>query len=144
MLNMVETNEMISLRSKLADWWRNWRNRCDAVSDLACCGADEIERVARDVGLTSAELRTMAGKWPSAADLLRQRMAHLDLDASEVTQTQPLVMRDLQRSCTVCQSKRKCMRDLSRDPDNPVWQDYCPNAMTLTALLNKPASKAVS
>jgi hypothetical protein len=144
MVNMIQTNEMMSLRSKLADWWRNWRNRCEAVSDFDCCGADEVERVARDVGVSSAELRTMAGKWPGAADLLRQRMAHLDLDSSEVTQTQPFIMRDLQRSCTLCQSKRQCMRDLGRDPDNPAWQDYCPNAMTLKALLSQPASKVVS
>jgi hypothetical protein len=144
MVNMIETNEMMSLRSKLAGWWRNWRSRCDAVSDLDCCGAEEVERVARDVGVSSTDLRTMAGKWPGAADLLRHRMAHLDLDSIEVAQTQPLVMRDLQRSCTLCHNKRRCTRDLSRDPDDPVWQNYCSNTMTLTALLNKPGSKVVS
>jgi hypothetical protein len=140
MVNTIEMNEMISLRSKLAGWWRNWRNGCEAVSELDCCGADEVGRVARDVGVSSAELRTMAGKWPGAADLLYQRMAHLGLDSIEVAQTQPLIMRDMQRSCTLCRSKRQCMRDLSGDPADTARQDYCPNAMTLNALLRERAS----
>ena len=33
---------------------------------------------------------------------------------------------------------RKRARDLARDPADPVWKDYCPNAQTLTAFDTLP------
>jgi hypothetical protein len=44
------------------------------------------------------------------------------------------VMRDLQRTCALCLSKRRCTHDLARHPADPVWEEYCPNAMTFSAL----------
>jgi hypothetical protein len=38
--------------------------------DLDCCGSAEVERIARDVGVSGADLSVLAGKWPDAADLL--------------------------------------------------------------------------
>jgi hypothetical protein len=32
-------------------------------------------------------------------------------------------------------SKRKCKHDLAAHSADPVWQDYCPNAPTLCALM---------
>jgi hypothetical protein len=58
-------------------------------------------------------------------------MAALDLDPAEVAHAFPVTSHDLQRVCTLCADKRRCMRDLSRNPDDPHWKDYCPNAETL-------------
>lgn len=131
-----------SLVSGFASWWRSWRNRRMAVSDLDRCGADDLERVARDVGVSETELRRVAGKWPGAADLLYRRMEHLKLDAVETAQNKPRVMHDLQRSCMLCQDKRQCERDLSSNPDDPVWREYCPNVITLAALTAEHAGDA--
>jgi len=94
----------------------------------------EVERIARDVRMTPAELRAIAKRGPEAADLLLRRMAALDLDPAEVSQVGPQTFRDLQRVCSLCESKRRCARDLARDSAMPAWQDYCPNAQTLIAL----------
>jgi len=125
--------------SRFARWWRDWRYRRASVADLDRCGPDEIERVARDLGVRGAELRILAGKWPGAADLLGRRMRHLKLDADDTTHAMPRVMRDLQRTCTLCQSKRQCERDLSSNPREPVWRTYCPNEITLAALVAERA-----
>ena len=58
-------------------------------------------------------------------------MVALDLDPAEVAQVGPQTSRDLQRVCSLCESKRRCVRDLTHDSAAPVWQDYCPNAQTL-------------
>lgn len=125
---------------RLARRWREWRNRRATVSDLDRCGPDEVERVARDAGVSSSELRILAGKWPDAGNLLGRRMEHLKLD---MTRAEPRVMQDLQRSCTLCRSKRQCERDLSSDPCDPVWQGYCPNEFTLAALAAERARNEV-
>jgi hypothetical protein len=51
-----------------------------------------------------------------------------------VLRADPLIMRDLERVCTLCGSKRRCERDLAAHPDDEVWRTYCPNAPTLEAL----------
>jgi hypothetical protein len=75
------------------------------MADLDSCGPAEMERIARDVGVSGADLSILAGKWPDAADLLYWRMNEIKLDRKEITQADPQVMRDLQRVCTVCGSK---------------------------------------
>jgi hypothetical protein len=61
-------------------------------------------------------------------------MAALGLDAGEVEATQPAIMRDLQRVCSICSNKRVCEHDLGRSPANAAWSEYCPNAGTLAAI----------
>ena len=64
--------------------------------DLDGCGSAEMERIARDVGVSGADLSILAGKWPDAADLLYRRMNEIKLDPMEMTHADPQVMRDLQ------------------------------------------------
>jgi hypothetical protein len=118
----------------LARWWHNWKARNSAVGEIDCCGADETARIAQDAGLSVAELRTLAGRWPDSADLLERRMAAVGLSTGEIARSQPEVLRDLQRVCGQCAVERRCTRDLDRDERDRVWRDYCPNVVTLDAL----------
>jgi hypothetical protein len=115
-------------------WWQDWIGTASASSELRCCGEDEVERMAKDMNVSSAELRRLASRGPRSADLLPRRMAALDLDRNEVARIEPRTFQDLQKVCTLCESRRRCTRDLGRDAADPVWQDYCPNAATLMAL----------
>jgi len=65
---------------------------------------------------------------------LTRRMAELDLDRNEVASVAPTTLRDLQRVCTMCESHRRCARDLGRDPADPTWEEYCPNVAVLKML----------
>ena len=100
----------------------------------------EIERMARDVNLSPHELRRMLRLGPDAAKLLLDRMAALHLDPKALANSYPGIMRDLQRACSDCTSKKRCRRDLADDRDNPVWRQYCPNVMTLDAVQPVAAS----
>jgi hypothetical protein len=126
-----------SLTKAIFQWWRNWTRRSSAL-ELRCCGEDEVERIAKDLGLSASELRRVTKLGPGSADLLLRRMAALDLDRKEVSRTEPRTFQDLQRVCSMCNSKRRCRRDLTRDAADPVWEDYCPNAATLMALNAMP------
>ena len=117
----------------ISQWLRDWTRRGSAL-ELKCCGEDEVERMAKDIGVSASELRRLATLGPDSADLLLRRMAALDLDRKEVSQTEPRTFQDLQRVCTMCNRHRRCKGDLARDSADPAWQDYCPNATTLMAL----------
>ena len=126
----------------ILQWCRDWTRR-DAL-ELKCCGEEEIEHIAKDVGVSVTQLRALASRGPEAADLLLSRMAALDLDPNEVSRIELRTFRDLQRVCTMCESHRRCARDLARDSAIPAWKDYCPNAATLMALNGLPWAARVS
>src|SRR5262245_44252082 len=126
----------------IAQWWRDWLGARANVASLDRCGADEADRIAHDVGVTASELRALAGKWPDSADLLlNDRLAALHLDRTEIRRTEPQVLADLQRVCSMCTSERACRRDLEQSPHDSVWREYCPNVVTLDALAAERAER---
>jgi hypothetical protein len=141
MSRLAQTGERPGFVCRLAHWWRSWNGSRRAMADLDNCGPAEMERIARDVGVSGADLSILAGKWPDAADLLYWRMNEIKLDRMEITHADAQVMRDLQRVCTVCGSKWRCEHELANNPSDPAWQKYCPNATTLLALAAERAAK---
>jgi hypothetical protein len=59
-------------------------------------------------------------------------MLGLDLLAIESGASETLA--EIMRRCTCCGDREACAVDLKRDPNNPVWETYCPNAKTLLGL----------
>jgi hypothetical protein len=133
MSHSIQIKERAGFVRRFAQWWRNWNRTRRSMVELARCGPAEAEHIAWDLNVSGAELRVLASKWPD--DLLSQRLGQLNLDAAEVVHTEPEVVRDLQRVCTVCGSKRKCKHDLGNHPSDSAWVKYCPNATTLGALI---------
>jgi len=115
-------------------WWRNWKRHYAATRELDACGDGEVAHLAHDLGVSSAELRTLAGRWPDSADLLRRRMDALGINPEQVGQLEPEVLRDLQRVCGHCADEKRCEHDLRRDPGDHSYRTYCPNVETLDAL----------
>ena len=69
--------------------------------------------------------------------LLFQRMAMLRIDPGDLAEEDPLLFRELQGMCALCQSRGQCAADLAHEFEDPGWQgwrDYCPNATTLSML----------
>jgi hypothetical protein len=115
--------------------WRWLRPRTDtAAGDLAAVGDREVDQIAKDLGVSSGGLYSLARSDATSADLLRTRIAALDLDGAEVARLVPETLHDLQRVCSMCTSRKRCARDLARTASDPSWKDYCPNVSTLVAL----------
>jgi hypothetical protein len=118
-------------QSPVLDWCRA---QLKSESEFGCCCDAEIERMARDIRMSASEFRAAASRGPKSADLLMRRMAALDLDPNEVGRIEPAAFRDLQRVCTLCNSRRRCARDVARNAPTSAWDRYCPNSDTLAAL----------
>jgi hypothetical protein len=128
-----------SFVSALGHWLRKRRSAGQDRRGIDEWSNYEVERIAQDVGLSSQDLREMMQLSPDAAKLLLRRMSMLHLDTDELAKSEMDVMRDLQRVCSTCGSKRQCRIDLARDPENPVWRRYCPNEGTLVELQSNAA-----
>jgi Family of unknown function (DUF6455) len=113
-----------------------WRKRA-AVNELADIDAPEVGRIARDLGISSADLRLLASRDKTAAALLYRRMETLRVDP---TGLDPAVMRDLQRCCSNCDSKQLCAHELEDKPKGATWPSYCPNEQTIVALTRESSS----
>ncbi len=76
---------------------------------------------------------------PTAPDeLLDCRMEMLGLDLDAIERFENSTLDEIRRRCTSCGYREACEVDLKRDPNNPVWETYCPNSEALIALAQVP------
>jgi len=129
----IGTPEPRGLFARLAAWWRERRRSRELVGELDQDGVD-AEQIARDVGISPADLRVIAARRPDAADLLRPRLVALGISPEFLARGSPEVLRDLERVCSLCGSKRRCRHDLAEHPTDPGWRAYCPNVQTIDAI----------
>jgi hypothetical protein len=115
------------LLARLRDWWQR-------RSELDTMDPGELARMARDLGTTGQELKDLAARGPDAADLLHDRMRVLGLTRADVDRVVHGLIRDMERTCTRCDQKRVCEKDLAARPEDAAWGGYCPNAVALTGV----------
>jgi len=129
------TLEMIL--NAIANWIKKYRYAAGLHQELRESGADEVARIARDLGIDTAELFKLVDNGSGAADLLQRMLRALGADRNTLTLTDPLVMRDLQRLCISCSDKKRCEHDLAVGTAAQNYREYCPNAVSLDALFEK-------
>jgi hypothetical protein len=120
----------------IADWVNKYRNTIGLANDLGQCDPDEVMRIARDLGVSPSQLRELASKGPGAADQLQKMLVALDVDPKALADTDPLIMRDLQRVCIACSDKKLCEHKLADGTAAAHFREFCPNAVTLDALFS--------
>jgi hypothetical protein len=111
--------------------WSNWRERRRELARFDHVDGTEVSDVARELGLSAAELRTLVSRGKNSAELLQRRLQVLSIAPSRI---EPAVMRDLQRCCSQCHDKPLCAHELEDKPKEANWPSYCPNEQTIQAL----------
>jgi len=121
----------------IANWVNKYRRLYDRHGDLGQCSRDEVMRIANDLAVPPTELRALAAKGPASADLLEKMLIALRVDPTALAQSNPAVMRDLQRLCVACGQKGRCQHELTEGTAVEHFRDFCPNAFTLDALFKQ-------
>ena len=124
--------------------WKDWKAACLSLAGSDVCSEDELLRRAHDLGVPEAQLRWVSSRGPDPISLLERRMEALSLNPDEVTHMEPLMVRELQHRCAMCEKRGQCALDLAEEAADPGWQywrDYCPNAATLMTLSALQACK---
>jgi hypothetical protein len=67
-------------------------------------------------------------------ELLSCRTAMLGIDESVIKGGGTEVLLEVIRNCPDCGHRDICEADLKRDPNDPIWETYCPNAKALLEL----------
>jgi hypothetical protein len=68
-------------------------------------------------------------------DLLQCRMTIVGLDFDAIERDYGETFDEIRRRCMSCRLQAPCAVDLKRDPNNLVWEAYCPNSGALNALV---------
>jgi uncharacterized protein YjiS (DUF1127 family) len=112
----------------IGDAWTRYRRRRAAVAELQLLSGAELERMVQDAGLTFGDVLELAKQSGDSASLLYRRLELAGIDFQAIDTA---VLRDMQRCCSLCDSKSQCARELESKPKVASWPDYCPNQLTL-------------
>lgn len=121
----------------IVDWVSKYRDKIGLNNQLERCGADEVSRVARDLGVPLRELCEFARKGPGSTELLQKMLVALHVDPEVLANTDPHIMRDLQRLCFTCSQKKRCKHEVATGTASERFREFCPNAFTLDALFGQ-------
>jgi hypothetical protein len=118
------------LINAFGDWLKH---RSESREMLAMDSAN-FGRIARELRLSNADLEALVRRGSDAADELPKILKALGIDQADLARTEPLVLRDMERVCALCNQKRRCDRDLAAGTSAAHYEEYCANAPTIDGL----------
>ena len=121
----------MNIMSALSDRWSKYRQRRARINELRALDCGDMRQLMQDTGLTFWELVRLAKTEGDAADLLYRRMSDMGLDPKKIG---AVIMRDMQRCCSLCDNKELCAHEIEDKPKQASWPSYCPNKDTLESL----------
>ena len=119
-----------NLISGFADWLKHRRE----LNEMRQLDRVEFDRVANDLRVSPDDLDELVRHGPHAADELPQMLKALGIDENSLAASQPLLLRDMERVCALCDHKRQCDHDLAEGTAAEHYREYCLNAPTIEQL----------
>ena len=116
--------------STFADWLKHRR----AMREIRGLDRGEFDRIANDLRVSPIDLEDLVRQGPHSADELPKMLKELGISESDLAKTQAMLLRDMERVCSLCGHKRQCDYDLMAGTAPEHFADYCPNAPTIAQL----------
>lgn len=120
------------LLSTFTDWLKQRRE----LNELRQLDRNEFDRIASDLRISADDLDELVRHGPHAADELSKLLKALGIDESDLASTEPVLLRDMERVCALCQHKRQCDHDLAAGTASEHYREYCLNAPTIEQVGN--------
>jgi hypothetical protein len=118
------------LIDKFADWLKHRRE----LSEIRRMNRTDFDLIARDLRVSSDDLQRLVEAGQHSADEMPKMLKALGIDVADLARTEPLLVRDMQRVCSLCRDKAHCHGELADGTAAKHYKDYCPNAPTIDAL----------
>jgi transcriptional regulator with XRE-family HTH domain len=118
------------LINTFGDWLKHRRE----LNELRQLGTAEFDRIASELQVSPADLNELVRHGPHAADELPALLKALGIGEEALARAEPLVLRDMERVCALCQDKGQCDRDLAAGTSAEHYRGYCLNASTIDIL----------
>lgn len=126
--------------SFVIDTFGEWLKHRRELKEMREIDAANFSQIASDLRMSSSDLEALVRHGPHAADELPKMLAALGIDQDDLARAEPLVLRDMERVCSLCSHKRQCDRDLIAGTAAAHYQEYCGNAGTIDGLGQRAGS----
>jgi hypothetical protein len=120
--------------TRMVDIFGEWLKHRRELREMRDMDAANFGQIADDLRMSSADLEALIRQGPHAADELPKMLAALGIDQDDLARTEPLVLRDMERVCSMCIHKRRCDRDLADGTAAAHYEEYCANSPTIDGL----------
>ncbi|QHO72929.1 hypothetical protein ACH79_10065 [Bradyrhizobium sp. CCBAU 051011] len=120
--------------SRMVDIFGDWLKHRRELREMREMDAANFGQIASDLRMSSADLEALVRQGPHAADELPKMLTALGIDQESLSRTEPLVLRDMERVCSMCIHKRQCDKDLAAGMAAAHYEQYCGNADTIDGL----------
>lgn len=117
-----------------ADWIKHRRE----LREMREMDGISFGQIAGDLRISSADLEALVRQGPHAADELPKMLQALGIDQADLVRSEPALLRDMERVCSVCNHKRQCGHELAAGSAAAHYEEYCGNASTIDGL-GKPS-----
>jgi hypothetical protein len=118
----------------LIDMFGDWLKHRRELGELRELDTASFNQIAGDLRISPVDLNQLVRQGPHSADELPKLLKALGIDQEKLARTEPLVLRDMERVCTLCNHKRQCDHDLAAGASPARYHQYCLNAPTIDAL----------
>jgi len=127
----------------LTEVWEKLQSHLASTRELNALDASQREELARDVGVSESVFERLFGT--ARNDELERLMYVLELDIRKIPLTNPgSILRDMSIVCSECALASRCQRELRAGSASTNYNQYCPNALTLSALRAEQARSRLS
>lgn len=122
--------------TKVIDMFGDWLKQRRELNELMEYETEfgELERVARDLNVTTADLERLVRQGSQSANELAYMLTALDIDEAALWRAEPALLRDMERVCSFCTHKRQCHQELAAGTAATNYVEYCENADTIDTL----------
>ncbi|MFT4121309.1 hypothetical protein [Bradyrhizobium sp.] len=118
----------------LIESFAGWLKHRRELSEIRQLDRSDFDRIAHDLKIAPDDLEQLVRHGRHAADELPKMLEQLGISAERLGRAQPLLLRDMERVCSLCHHKGQCDRDLASGTAAANYHGYCDNASTLEAL----------
>jgi hypothetical protein len=139
--NTVEWSFEMSTQSRpypviqdLIDSFAGWLKHRRELNEMRKLDRSDFNRIASDLRVSPDDLEELVRHGHHAADELPKMLAQLGISEEQLGRAQPLLLRDMERVCALCNEKARCHRDLACGAAAENYHSYCKNASTLETL----------
>jgi hypothetical protein len=115
----------------VVDFFVRSARRYKATQELRNIGENEVSVIARDLGVSQTELKALVKRDAGFPPLLKNLLSALQINGLALQETNPILLRDMQKVCAFCQNTRRCREELQAGSAEEHFHDYCPNSPNL-------------
>lgn len=115
----------------LIDSFVGWLNHRRELNEMRQLDRTDFDRIAADLEISPSDLEELVRRGPHATDELHVLLKTLGINEVALARTEPLVLRDMERVCALCNHKSRCDRELADGTAAELYRGYCPNAPTI-------------